>query len=64
MRYLVVSKLDTSLGKKVGTTLLEMYIFTWCDSDSAFAGHRKVTGLKLITREENLQRALAELRQH
>ena len=63
-RYIDIKKIATSLGANICTGLIGLHSFTGCDTVSAFGGRGKLAGLKLISKEGPLQRAMISLGQH
>jgi hypothetical protein len=61
MRYIDINKLSTALGSDVCDALLGVHAFTGCDSVSAFGGRGKVAGLKIVSKDDELRKALAQL---
>ena len=47
-RYLSISKVPAVPGHDVCTSLLELHLFTGCDTVSAFNGQGKLASLKLL----------------
>ena len=54
-QYIDVTKIASALGPSVCSGLLGMHAFTGCDSVSTLAGRGKLTALKMLKRNEEVQ---------
>ena len=61
MRIIDVTKLGASLNPSVCKALLGLHAFTGCDTVSAFMGHGKVAGLKLLETNSTFQDTFSSL---
>ena len=63
LRVVDVGKLATAIGLRNCNALIGMHAYTGCDTISSFAGHGKLTALKLLLRNAKFQEAFADLGQ-
>ena len=59
--FIDISKLGKALGEGICDSLIGLHAFTGCDTVSAFAGHGKLSALKLLKKNITFQATFSQL---
>ena len=64
IRFFHIEEIASSLGAEICSSLIGMHSFTGCDSVSAFAGRGKISSLKILMKDKNMQTAMQTIGKH